>query len=981
MAKTDLEQLLIRVEVSQKTFEKQLKRMNGKVNRTAWGMQRRFDRMNRDISNSFKRTFVGIGAFISAREVKGFFDEWTRGNNLLKSTEAFLGRSLRSQSELVELARKSRSDLEGTVSLYAKIARASKGRIKDEKQIARVTETVQKALAVGGAATSERRAAILQLGQGLGAGALHGDELRSIRENAPVLAQFIAQEFNTDIAGLKKLGAEGKLTSEKVIAGILAGSAEVDRQFAQTTATIADGITAIRREFSRYLNEAQEGFSVSEKIAWALGQIAENIDTVVGGFVNLAAVMASAKLGTYVKGLWDASKAAAALGVSARAASLGLAALGGPIGLTTAAVALLALNWKTIENAVGNSELSEKVKEAAEQTKSLQDRYTNLQTQLENANKAGDENAITRLIALIKRLKEEIVETIGLQEKLLGDARKQSDSAILLSHGKTGYAQIERGAVTDDVRDLEAVVEKTKAIGKESEKNEAIEGEINKTYGEQLVAKEKIRTETGLQIAELDKVIAKEKERLKILSQISKQAAREQRQFDPAQANRHLEAQERLSKAEAEQARKRAKLKQVEQDLTKYYPQRMPPGSRTVFTPKKPEEDSVENSGKPKGPSLVDFERERNQEIEHRLDMIRMETDFMQRQVSLREQVAATYVAEKMRAFERQFRRKLDPERDADLLARYRASGEELGAAREAQTMAQMRQEWNEALVVSKNRLKEERVAMEEGAEAARTLVLYHERLGQLRNAGITVAPNSALDQEIKSGAAKQAEIDVQTLERAQYRLQDAANELGKSLRDTFGDALRGVENFEQGFIRALDSIAKKLIDNALLGLLGDFGFGDKKASGLFGAIGGLLGFKDGGVVKAYHSGGLVRGPGTGTSDSIPALLSNGEFVITKEAVDRIGVNTLNMLNNISRFANGGLVGPRGGGGRSAAPLGNTTHIDTPTINITIESGAGENDEELAQRTAKAVRDQMRNLVREEVIDMQRSGNPLGRER
>ncbi len=127
--------------------------------------------------------------------------------------------------------------------------------------------------------------------------------------------------------------------------------------------------------------------------------------------------------------------------------------------------------------------------------------------------------------------------------------------------------------------------------------------------------------------------------------------------------------------------------------------------------------------------------------------------------------------------------------------------------------------------------------------------------------------------------------------------------------------------------------------------------------------------------------GGLVRGPSTGTSDSIPALLSNGEFVLTKEAVDRIGVNTLNMLNNTSRFANGGLVGSRGGGGRRAAPLGNTTHIDTPTINITIESGAGENDEELAQRTAKAVRDQMRNLVREEVIDMQRSGNPLGRER
>ena len=53
--------------------------------------------------------------------------------------------------------------------------------------------------------------------------------------------------------------------------------------------------------------------------------------------------------------------------------------------------------------------------------------------------------------------------------------------------------------------------------------------------------------------------------------------------------------------------------------------------------------------------------------------------------------------------------------------------------------------------------------------------------------------------------------------------------------------------------------------------------------------------------------GGHVSGPGSGTSDSIPAMLSHGEFVIKADAVKRLGVKRLNAMNSIPRFADGGL--------------------------------------------------------------------------
>jgi hypothetical protein len=78
-------------------------------------------------------------------------------------------------------------------------------------------------------------------------------------------------------------------------------------------------------------------------------------------------------------------------------------------------------------------------------------------------------------------------------------------------------------------------------------------------------------------------------------------------------------------------------------------------------------------------------------------------------------------------------------------------------------------------------------------------------------------------------------------------------------------------------------------------------------------AVMGLLG-----NAKKFASGGLVIGPGTSSSDSIPARLSAGEFVMNASAVKRVGVDFLQSINGLSNgprvsgrtlaFAAGGLV-------------------------------------------------------------------------
>lgn len=71
-------------------------------------------------------------------------------------------------------------------------------------------------------------------------------------------------------------------------------------------------------------------------------------------------------------------------------------------------------------------------------------------------------------------------------------------------------------------------------------------------------------------------------------------------------------------------------------------------------------------------------------------------------------------------------------------------------------------------------------------------------------------------------------------------------------------------------------------------------------------------GYVKDGTVQRFPRGGYVRGPGTGTSDSIPARISNGEYVVKAAAVQRYGVDMMHAINQMRApvpYANGGMVG------------------------------------------------------------------------
>ena len=144
----------------------------------------------------------------------------------------------------------------------------------------------------------------------------------------------------------------------------------------------------------------------------------------------------------------------------------------------------------------------------------------------------------------------------------------------------------------------------------------------------------------------------------------------------------------------------------------------------------------------------------------------------------------------------------------------------------------------------------------------------------------------------------------------------------------SFGDAMASM--CSQMLQQVLQLIAQWLILTALMGVGGGIGSWAGKARGsLFAA-----------------SGGYIVGPGSGTSDSIPAMLSNGEYVINAEAVDRIGLPLLNGLNSgrLDGFAAGGYIGHAAYSNNGGTANVATTGGNSVTMNVQAMDAASFSD-------------------------------------
>lgn len=435
---TDLDKLVVQLSADIKGYERNMRKAMGVTNTQARAIEKRWtvankkmDQIGRNMSNSIIAPLTGISAALSIREVTQYADAWTSANNKLNAASEISGRQSRSLEKLNVLANDTRSGISETVDLYARLLRSTADVAKSELEVARATEIVNKAFKAGGAAASEQSAGILQLSQGLGSGLLAGDELRSVRENAPILAQAIADYFKTTVGGLKDLGAEGELTSDKVFKAILAAQPKVEKAFATTNSTIADGVTRVNNAFTQYIGQTDAGLSATQRLVGGLTALADDFDTIADATLRVASLIAGALVGRSIVGmiaklglattsaLKFASAMRAAASLSGVAAALGgVSVAAGPIGVVLGVTAVGAMMLYS-KHAEQSSDASDRFSDRMEGV-SVQAEKTaqSVEDSAARISEAMKETAGARLDGLTEEVQEGTETVAGLTDQL-----------------------------------------------------------------------------------------------------------------------------------------------------------------------------------------------------------------------------------------------------------------------------------------------------------------------------------------------------------------------------------------------------------------------------------------------------------------------------------------------------------------------------------------------------------------------------------
>lgn len=270
-----------------------------------------------------------------------------------------------------------------------------------------------------------------------------------------------------------------------------------------------------------------------------------------------------------------------------------------------------------------------------------------------------------------------------------------------------------------------------------------------------------------------------------------------------------------------------------------------------------------------------------------------------------------------------------------------------------------------------------EQQALRMTEQAAAALRYEQQMLAEAQRAGIALSPQQRSEIAQLAAGMAAAEASTEALRLKQQQLSETGNFFGAQMVDALSGIITGTTTWQQALQGILQSLVKVGLQAALLGtgpLAGLFGgSGGSSSGGMGGILGGLLG-----SLFGFESGGYT---GDGGKSEPAGVVHRGEFVMSKRAVERLGVQNLDRMHRgaLKGFESGGYVAETPT--LSATPHGGLSAMPSQAISIsapiTINGSAGtpaQNDD-LAKKMAREMEITMRGVVTDELARQSRPGN------
>ncbi|MDS7868519.1 tape measure protein [Klebsiella oxytoca] len=261
-------------------------RLEASVNRT----ERSIGSMERTMS-SLSGVAKGLLAALSVQQVASYADAWTELNNKVANSVRTGETQAEVMQRIFDVSQATQSSLNGTATLYARLERGTRTYNTSAEDLTRLTTIINQGFAVSGATAQEAENAIIQLSQGIASGVLRGEEFNSVSEQGSRLMVALADSMGVSIGQLRAMAAQGQLTTDVVVKGLLSQGDAIGKEFANTTVSIAKGLQVAGNNVTKFFGENSTVKSFAAGFRDSVITISENLETLGIALIGAAAIM------------------------------------------------------------------------------------------------------------------------------------------------------------------------------------------------------------------------------------------------------------------------------------------------------------------------------------------------------------------------------------------------------------------------------------------------------------------------------------------------------------------------------------------------------------------------------------------------------------------------------------------------------------------------------------------------------------------
>lgn len=254
---------------------------------------------------SLSRVAASLTAALSVQQIAQYANAWVDVSNKLVNAVRPSEQLADVTQRIFDISQNTRSGIEATAALYGRLERATRSAGTSTADLAKLTSTINKGLVVSGASTAEASSTMIQLSQALASGVLRGEEFNSISENGSRLAVALADSLGVTQGELRAMAAQGKLTTDVVVKGLLTQGDAIAKEFGNTILTMGQAFTVAENNITKFVGSSTTVKSAVSVFNDSIISISENLD-----------VMSNAVIGA---GLIFGGRYAGALALSAKA--------------------------------------------------------------------------------------------------------------------------------------------------------------------------------------------------------------------------------------------------------------------------------------------------------------------------------------------------------------------------------------------------------------------------------------------------------------------------------------------------------------------------------------------------------------------------------------------------------------------------------------------------------------------------------------